>query len=228
MTHAVVSVGRSTPLKNVAQALIDNGISGLPVVDDDGTVIGVVSEADLLVKEQGPDAIRHRHLARILGESAETRAQLAKLGAVTAAEAMTAPAITIEPSESIQDAAAAMTARGINRLPVVDDGRLVGIVTRADLVRAYVRPDDELSKTIRDDVILRVLWLDPAQFTVEVKDGVAWIGGRVERRSTSEMIERSVAMVPGIINVRSSVSWLTDDGRRRPTGTDPALVNGPH
>ena len=226
MTRSVVSVQRSAPLKEVAQTLIDNNISGVPVVDVEGAVIGVVTEADLLVKEQGADAIRHRPLARFLGESKESRAQLVKLGATTAADAMTAPALTITSGRPLHEAAAIMTARRVNRLPVVDDRRLVGIISRADLVRAYVRSDDELARTIRQDVILRILWLDPALFTVVVKDGVASISGRVERRSTAEMIEQSVRMVPGVVDVDASVAWSIDDKTLEPAGLDPVFPFG--
>jgi CBS-domain-containing membrane protein len=140
---------------------------------------------------------------------------------------MTSPAVTITSGRSIHEAAAIMMARRVNRLPVVDDGRLVGIVSRADLVRAYVRSDDELAATIRQDVILRILWLDPALFTVIVKDGVASIRGRVERRSTAEMIERSVRMVPGVVDVHASVSWSMDDRTLEPAGRDPVFPFGP-
>jgi CBS domain-containing protein len=226
MTRSVVSVQRTASLKEIAQALIDNNISGMPVVDEDGAVLGVVTEADLLVKEQGPEAIRHRRLARFFGESRESRVQLVKLGATTAADAMTSPALTITSAQPIHEAAAIMTARRINRLPVVDGGRLVGIISRADLVRAYVRSDAELAATIRDEVILRILWLDPAGFTVVVKDGVASISGRVERRSTAEMVERAVRMVPGIVEVDSSVSWSMDDRTLEPAGLDPVFPFG--
>ena len=161
MSRSVVSVHRRTPLKEVAQALIDNRVSGVPVVDVDGAVVGVVSEADLLIKEQGAGAIHHRPLTRLFGESRESRAQILKVGALNADEAMTAPAITITSDRSIHEAAAIMTAKHVNRLPVVDEGRLVGIVSRADLVRAYVRTDDDLAATIRQEVLLRILWLDP-------------------------------------------------------------------
>ncbi len=213
MTRAVVSVRSSTPLMEVAQLLVERRISGLPVVDDHGRLLGVVSEGDFLMKEQGAGAVRHRPLARIFGELRAARSKLAKVGALTAGEAMTAPALTIGSGRHISEAAAVMTARGVNRLPVVDDGRLVGIVTRADLVRAYVRSDEELAVAIRDDVLLRILWLDPAQFTVAVHDGVASIGGRVERRSTAEMIERAVSMVPGIVDVEAALQWATDDSQ---------------
>jgi CBS domain-containing protein len=228
MTRSVFTVLRSTPLKEVAHALIEHGISGMPVVDVDGAILGVVSEADLLVKEQGAEAIRHRPLSRFFGESTESRAQLAKLGATCAADAMTAPAITVTPGRPIREAAAIMTARHVNRLPVVDDGRLVGIVTRADLVRAYVRSDDELTATIENDVILHTLWLDPALFSVVVKDGVASISGRVEQRSMAEMIESSIRLVPGIVDVHASVSWWLDDRTLEPVGLDPVFPFGPH
>lgn len=227
MTRSVVSVRPGTHLKEVARLLVDHGISGLPVVDDDGAVLGIVSEADFLVKEQGAEAVRHRPLARILGESRESRSQLAKLGALTAGEAMTAPAVTISSGGRIAEAAAIMTGRGVKRLPVVDDGRLVGIITRADLVRAYVRSDDELTRAIRDDVLLRILWLDPAQFTVVVEDGVALIRGHVERRSTVEMIERTVSMVPGIVDVHADVTWAMDDRRVEPPSLDAVFPFSP-
>lgn len=218
MTRTVTSVERATPLKEVAQLLVDQRISGVPVVDEDGLVVGVVSEADFLVKEQGAEAIRRRRFGRVLGESRDSRATLAKIEAATAGEAMTSPAITIGPASHIGEAAAIMTGNHVNRLPVVEDGRLVGIVTRADLVRAYVRSDEELARTIRHDVLLRILWLDPTPFTVVVKDGVASISGRVERRSTAEMIERAVTMVPGIVDVKADVTWSIDDrhGEARP------------
>ena len=213
MTQPVVGVRPETPLREVARLLIDHRISGLPVVDEMGAVLGIVSEADFLIKEQGAEAVQHRRLARILGESSESRSQLAKVAALTAGEAMTAPAVTVSPGCRIAEAAAIMTGRGVNRLPVVDDGRLVGIITRADLVRAYVRTDDELASTIRDDVLLRILWLDPAQFTVIVKDGVASITGHVENRSTVEMVEQAVGLVPGVMGVHIDVTWSSDESR---------------
>ncbi len=213
MTQPVISVRPGTPLKEVAHLLVDCKISGLPVVDEDGVVLGIVSEADFLVKEQGIEAVRRRRLARIIGESRESRSQLAKIGALTAGEAMTAPAVTISADSRIAQAAAAMTSHGVKRLPVLEDGRLVGIVTRADLVRAFVRSDEELARTIREDVLLRTLWLDPILFNVTVKDGSASIIGHVERRSTAELIQQVVGMVPGIMTVQAEVSWSLDDSR---------------
>ena len=226
MARDVVSVHPETALKDVAGLLVDNRISGVPVLDADRGVVGVVSEADLLIKQQGPDPIHHRRLARFFGDSSEARRQLAKLTAVTAGEAMTGPAVTIGSDRRVAEAAALMIARKVNRLPVVDDGQLVGIVTRADLVRAFVRSDAELADTIRDEVLLHILWLDPTLFSVTVSDGVATITGRVQRRSTAEMIAPTVSMLPGIIDVRAEVTWAVDDSEYTPSAPDAVFPFG--
>ena len=211
MSRSVLSVRPDTPLKEVARLLVERRISGLPVVNDEGKVLGVVSEADLLVKEQDPAALPHRPLAWIFGESSEAREMRAKVEARTAGEAMTAPAITIEASRSIHAAAGLMIERRVNRLPVTDGEELVGIVTRADLVRSFVRSDEQLAQTIRDDVLLKALWIDPAPFTVEVLDGVATIRGRVDRRSTAAMVTHMAEMVPGVVAVNAEIAWTVDD-----------------
>lgn len=226
MTRPVFTVRRDTPLKDVARLLIDHGVSGVPVVDEDGSVAGVVSEADFLVKEQGATEIRHRRLARLIGETQETRHQMEVVGARNAGEAMTTPAVTIEAGRPIREAAAVMTGQRVNRLPVTEHGRLVGIVTRADLVRAYVRSDDELLATIRDDVLLRILWLDPSGFKVSVVNGEATIAGQVERRSTAEIIEETVRMVPGIVAVTADVRWSMDDRDLKPAERDAVFPFG--
>lgn len=211
MTEAVTAVKVETPLKEVARLLVTGGISGLPVVDADRHVVGVVSEADLLIKEQGVGALSHRRAARVRGESRTTKARLAKVEATTAGAAMTSPAITIDPDASLPAAAAIMVERGVNRLPVTTDGVLVGIVTRADLIRAYVRSDDQIAETIRDDVLLRHLLVNPVLFEIDVTDGIVRIRGRAETRSTAEMIERLVAVVPGVIGLQADLSWAIDD-----------------
>lgn len=228
MTRSVLSVRPETPLKDVARMLIDHAISGVPVVNAEGRVLGIVSEADFLIKEQGAEHVHHRPLARIFGESRESQTQMAKLEAATAAEAMTAPPLTIDPTRPMSEAAAIMTTHGVNRLPVVDDGVLVGIVTRADLVRAYVRTDEDLEKTIREDVLLRILWLDPSTFTVQVRNGIASIRGQVERRSTAAMVEHAIAMVPGIVDILADVSWSLDDSAVQPATRSPIFPFGPH
>ena len=220
MTHPVQSVRPETPLKEVARLLIDRRISGLPVVDDGGKVLGVVSEGDLLMKNQDHGAVHHRPLARIFGESEETRRVLAKVEARTAGDAMTTPAITIDAGRPVNAAATLMVEHKVNRLPVTEDGRLAGIVTRADVVRTFVRSDEDLAEAIREEVLVRALWMDPAGFTVEVVDGIATVTGRVRRRSTAAMIEPMIEMLPGIIAVSTDVKWSEDDSTIDAPGPD--------
>jgi CBS domain-containing protein len=220
MTTKVVTAHRETPLKDVARSLVRYRISGVVIVDDTSRVLGVVSEADLLIKESGETALPHRRGARILGESRRTKAGLAKVRATTAGEAMTSPAVTVGPEESISAAAILMVERSINRLPVTRAGRLVGIVSRADLVRAYVRTDEQLAASIRHDVLLRHLLIDPAAFDVHVHQGVVTIRGQAETRTIADMIDALITALPGVIAVRADVSWLVDDRRSPPLDPD--------
>lgn len=220
MTTKVVTVQRETPLKDVARSLVRYRISGVVVVDDASRVLGVVSEADLLIKEGGLTALPHRRGARLLGESRRTQAGLAKVRATTAGEAMTSPAVTVEPEASIPAAATLMVERSINRLPVTRAGRLVGIVSRADLVRAYIRSDDQLAASIRHDILLRHLLIDPAVFDVHVHQGVVSIRGQAETRTVADMIDALVTALPGVIAVKADVTWLVDDRRSGPLDPD--------
>ena len=110
--------------------------------------------------------------------------------------------------------------RAINRLPVVEDGRLVGIVTRADLVRAYLRPDDELERVIRDEVLVKELWVDPADIEIRVERGVVHLRGTVDRRSTADLVARHVARVEGVVAVDSELAWRLDDSQIRAPAPD--------
>ena len=197
MTADVVTVGPETPLKDVAEMLAARGISGAPVVDDNGILLGVVSEADILAKERRPR--RQSRLARMLGypEPVDAKAQ-----ARTAGQAMTAPARTIGAERRVDAAAAVMLDHGVNRLPVVDrDGALVGIVTRADLVRAFVHTDAEIEREIRDEVLLHELWLDPADFELSVHAGEVTIAGRVHTGDERDLLARRIRLVPGVVTV---------------------------
>lgn len=163
MTSVVITVRPETSLKKVGTILARCGISGVPVVDADGRVIGVVSEGDILFKERGPSQQKGRLARR---SDTHAKGDELKVEAQTAAQAMTAPAKTIAPWRPVSAAAAQMLEEGVNRLPVVDDeSRLVGIVTRADLVRAFVRPDAEIRREIRDEVLERALLLETPRWS---------------------------------------------------------------
>lgn len=207
MTRDVVSVTPDTPLKDVAAALVERGVSGLPVCDADGAVVGVLSEADLLVKQGGAPE-RSGGLFAWLVDTAGAP-DLAKLRAHTAGEAMTAPAITVESGAPVSEAARTMVSLGVNRLPVVEDGRLVGIVTRADLVRLFTRSDEEIARDIRQDVVKR-LWIAPERIEVEVEQGEVVLRGEAETEAEAELLLKRIPLVAGVVGVRSELSWAVD------------------
>ena len=212
MTRSVKTVAPSTPLKQVAALLAEHRISGVPVCDADGHVLGVVSEADILRKERGVERAGGR-ISRLLDPP--DAAELAKAQARTAEEAMTAPAVTVGPFRLTHEAARLMLEHGINRLPVVRDGKLVGIVTRADLVRAFDRPDHAIAHEITHDLLDETLWISPGSVHVEVDRGEVTLGGEVEGRSDAQLVERLVARVPGVVSVTSELTWRVDDLTRK-------------
>ena len=206
MSTDVATATPATPLRDVARTLVERRISGLPVCDDTGCVVGVVSEGDILLKEGGPTESRDVLLAWLLDSPSER--ELEKARARTAGEAMTSPPVTAAPFESASAAARRMTELRVNRLPVVTmDGRLVGILTRADLIRAFVRSDAEIDAEIRDDVLRRALWLTPGVIEVEVRDGEVELAGELDTEAEVEVLERFVAKVPGVVSVRSAVTF---------------------
>jgi CBS domain-containing protein len=209
MTRDVITVAPETPLKEVAALLVSRGISGLPVCDARRRVLGVISEGDILYKEHGPDDRRVGPFAWLLDERRD--AARVKAQARQAGDAMTGPAITISPFRPVSEAARLMTRRGINRIPVVKGDVLVGIVTRADLVRAFTRSDAEIKAEIEADVVERTLWIDRDRVDVEVEDGCVLLGGTVGVRSDAVLLERFVRRVPGVVSVSSLVVWDVDD-----------------
>jgi CBS domain-containing protein len=205
MTHDVSTVTPETPLKEAAAVLARRGISGLPVVDPDGLVVGVLSEADVVVKQSGPRE-QHGGLFAWLVEQPDPTLP-AKLEATTAGEAMTSPAVTISPQRPVREAALRMLDADVNRLPVVDeDGRLVGIVSRGDLVRAFTRSDEEIRREIEADVLRRTLWIDdPSAIRVTVRDGVVRLEGSVSTEADAELLPRFVQQVPGVVSVTAEL-----------------------
>jgi CBS domain-containing protein len=207
MTKEVITVRPETPLKEVARTLALNEISGVPVTDA-GVVIGVVSETDLIRGEAPAETRgRSRHLFAHEPDGDEPRG-LAR----TAGEAMTTPPLTIEGRETLEAAATLMSARDINRLPVVDDRGLAGIVTRADLVRALARSDEE----IHADVVrtLRSEWIPPETVTVEVTAGKVFLSGEVTLPKAVQTVVPAVEAIPGVVSVHSGlVEGSYDDGR---------------
>ena len=211
MTCEVLTVTPETTLKDVALLLSRAHISGVPVCSEGGKLLGVVSEADILRKEEGIAADlggRRRWLFRRLEVDVD------KVSARTAGQAMTSPALTIRPMEQVSYAAELMLGHRVNRLPVVLNGRLVGIVTRADLVRAFHRSDEEIAHEIRTEVLQHTLWAAPEGMRLSVVDGVVKLRGSVATRLDAELAARLVRQVPGVVDADVELQWRADQTER--------------
>ncbi len=210
MTTEPLTVRSETSLKDAAGILAHEQISGLPVVDADNHVVGVLSEGDVLFKERG--AVGKKGLLARWLEHPLPDDDL-KVDARTVGEAMTAPAVTIGPKRPLAEAANTMIDQGVKRLPVVNpEGKLIGIVTRADLVRAFVRSDEEIAAEIRDDVIRRTLWIAPESVEVTVQGGEVRLTGEVETKADAELIPAFIQRVPGVVSVLSKLRWHEENG----------------
>ncbi|MHA4779418.1 CBS domain-containing protein [Streptomyces sp. MSC1_001] len=194
MTDEVVSAVPAASFREVAKMLAEHDVSGVPVVDEDDRVVGVVSESDLLARDD-----------------------------LIARDLMTSPAVTVHAEETVADAARLMVRRGVERLPVVDEEeRLVGIVTRRDLLRVYLRPDAEIRRRIREDVLSDAMGLSGDVVDVRVLDGVVTLEGRVRRRSQALTIAGLAERVDGVVAVVDRLSFHEDEGRLAHSAPDSA------
>jgi CBS domain-containing protein len=202
MTTHVSAVPRTATFKEMTTQLRKRRVSAFPVVDSDGKVIGVVSEADMLAQEAldftGPGKVggllRHQGMDKAAG--------------ITAEDLMTRPPVTVGACEFVSDAARLMYARRVKRLPVVDDdGRLIGIVSRADVLSVYSRPDADICHDVTEGVLLDAMLTDPVRFTVTVKDGIVTLEGIPESAALGRDIVEEVRHVEGVVAVRDRLSY---------------------
>ena len=208
MTTPVVTVGPATPFKEIVARLSEHTVSALPVVDDQGRVLGVVSEADLLLKEEHPDPEADLPLVW----TRRRRAEHDKAAATAARDLMTVAVVSIPPEATVAEAARRLHSAGVKRLPVVDrQGRLVGIVSRADLLQVFNRPDAAIRREIMEDVIVGGFMMDPDRFFIHVDDGVVVLQGRVERRSLLPHLVRAIHSVEGVVRVENRLAYDLDD-----------------
>ena len=208
MTTRVVAVRKDASFKDIAALLAEHRVSAFPVVDDEGKVIGVVSEADLLSREAlvatlGGQAVRLSRSAVALDPGEFTKA-----AAVTAADLMTKPPVVVTPDEPVTSAARLMYHGRVKRLPVVgENGQLVGIISRADVLSVYSRPDEEIGEEIRKNVILNGFFADPDRFTVTVSSGIVTLEGHPETAARGREIVAEAWHVEGVVSVRDRLSY---------------------
>lgn len=223
MTSEVVSVRPSVPFKETARLLAAHHISGLPVVDDGEKVVGVLSETDLMARQaEAEDPYEPPRRFRPVAFTRGARARRRKARARTAGELMSRPAITVRAADSIAVAARTMAEHHVERLPVLDaEDRLVGIVTRRDLLQVFLRPDDEIRAEIIRDVLVGTLWLSHGTIDITVREGVVTLSGQLERRSEVPLAVRMTRMVDGVVAVVDQLRYRLDDSDLHPD--EPAM-----
>jgi CBS domain-containing protein len=210
----VVSVHGGTGYKEIARLLAEHRISAVPVLDATSHVVGIVSEADLLAKESLLEDGQDR-LPLFMG--AGTRATRTKAAARSAIGLMTSPVVTIGPDEDVVQAARLLQSHRIKRLPVTDpQGRLLGIVSRRDILRLFSRQDQDIRHEVREDILLKMLWVDPESVEVTVVDGIVHLHGEVANRSLAELIGSVVRRTDGVVDVVSNLTFGFDDSEVDP------------
>ena len=194
MTTDVITVSTETGIRDAARLMFRNRVSGLPVTSPDGALIGIITEADFLRLE-----VERQEGATDLGE--------------TVGEVMSPGVVTTGPETEVRDAAKMMTFQDIKRLPVVDDdSRLLGIISRADIVSVFTRPDDVIEDEIREDLIRRVLFIDPDELNVTVTNGVVTFIGEIGTRNEARLLAELASRLDGVLHVESELAWRLDDG----------------
>ncbi|MFE3521035.1 CBS domain-containing protein [Streptomyces sp. NPDC059161] len=196
MTRTVVAVGREAPFKEIVRTMEQWKVSAMPVLEGEGRVIGVVSEADLLPKEEFHDSDPS------LSEQRRRLSDIAKAGAATAEELMSTPAITVHPGVTLAQAARIMAVRHVKRLPVVDDiGMLRGIVSRADLLKVFLRSDEDIEEEVRRTVVSYLFPAFSHAIHVTVHEGVVTLRGHIRDTSLISVAVRLVRAVEGVVDV---------------------------
>jgi len=200
MTREVITVGVDTPVGQIASLLDREGISAVPVTAATGGVLGVVSQADLLV------GVADGARGNPRGGRPKGKATTARAG-----DLMTTPALSIDADASLTQAARTMQGRNVRRLLVTGpQGRLLGVVSRGDLLRPYARNDAAIRREV-EAVLRGRLWIRPEQVGVRVQEGTATLTGTVGRRSTADIVTRVVTAVPGVTTVDNRIRYDFDD-----------------
>ncbi|MEV6408349.1 CBS domain-containing protein [Streptomyces bobili] len=196
MTQTVVAVGRDAPFKEIVRTMEQWKVSAMPVLEGEGRVIGVVSEADLLPKEEFRDSDPS------LTEQRRRLSDVAKAGASTAGDLMSTPAVTVHPGATLAQAARIMAVRHVKRLPVVDDiDMLQGIVSRADLLKVFLRPDEDIEEEVRRTVVAYLFPAFSHAIHVHVHEGVVTLRGHIRDTSLISVAVRLVRAIEGVVDV---------------------------
>lgn len=208
MTTDAITTTPEAPLKEAARTMVREKVSGLPVLQD-GKLVGIVTEGDFLRQEANRDQpYRLSLLEALFGDGG------AEPAVETVGEVMSEPVITITADATVSEAARVMSHRKVKRLPVVDDdGSLIGVISRADVVNAFTKPDEVIEDEVREDIVRRLLFLEPDAVGVDVKEGVVTLTGELENRTEAHLLEELTRRIAGVVRVISKLTYEVDDER---------------
>jgi len=207
MTHDVITVGPDASLKEAARRMIEAGVSGLPVTDADGALVGIITEADFVTAEADRRRKKRAGLLRMVYKDVEMPSQERLVGDV-----MSTDLVLIGPEADHAEAARVMQREGIKRIPVVSEDRtLVGLVSRSDLLRIFARSDQEIINEISEHIMGEILWIDPARVIVRCSEGNVDLRGQLETRSDTELLARLTARVDGVVSVGNHLEFEIDN-----------------
>ncbi len=213
MTPSVATASMDTSFKSLAAMMAARGVNALPVLDAEGRIAGIVSQTDLIRKEEYADDPAARRPPR-------SHQHRARAGGLTAGDVMSSPAVTIAPEASIVAAARVFDRGHVSHLVVTEaDGTLAGIVTPRDLLKVYLRADGDIRSEILGEVIAHYLGCDPDRAEVAVVDGVVTLRGEVERKSMVPLAARMTRSVHGVVDVVNELAYAIDDSHL-PTAAD--------
>jgi CBS domain-containing protein len=218
MTRDLISVGPDASLKEAARRMVEAGVSGLPVTDSFGHLVGIVSEADFVATEAGRRRERRAGLLRFLFRDTEM-----PTGERLVRDVMSTELITLGPDADHTEAARVMQRERIKRIPVVEDGRLVGLVSRSDIIRVFARSDLEIIEEINHHIMGDILWIDPRRVTVRCEDGNVELRGRLETKTDADLLGKLVARADGVVSVANRLDWDVDNTRLETVGL-PVMV----
>lgn len=219
MTSEVITVDGEASLKEAARRMISAGVSGLVVTDKSGGPSGVITEADFVKNESDRRSSKRARLLRWL-----TPDQDMPTFERTVADVMTSELVTITPDADHAEAARLMRKCQIKRLPVVDENQaLVGILSRSDIMRAFVRPDDAIIDELQERVMRQVLWIDPRKVDVHVVEGNVVLEGHLETRADADLLEELAGRLDGVVSVKNRLSWEIDNTELEMTSPPPSM-----
>lgn len=220
MTTDVLTVGPGASLKEAARRMLEAGISGMPVTED-GDLIGIITEADFVASEAERRSESRAGLLRFLHRDEDVPSQERRVGDV-----MTTNVVTIDPEADHSLAARLMQSKRVKRIPVVENDRLVGLVSRADILKPYTRSDSDIIDEITEDVMRKILWIDPGRVTVRSVEGNVALTGQLETKSDTTLLAELTMRLDGVTSVKNELSYEVDNTKLEMTSPPMGFPKG--